>query len=201
MKNQRTGGYTLIELMVSIGLFAIIMTLVAGAYLMIINLSRNAQAISTAVDSVSFSLEDMTREIRTGTAYGCATSGTTAIAGTDCVPPAAPSGGTAFILTDQSGNTVDFSLQPVSGSGSCPSASGNCGIFESVNGGTPSAITDPSVNIQSLTFYAAGTEPYSVGANTTPANVVIIVAGTVSTGKTTLPFNVETAATMRGVDL
>lgn len=176
------GGYTLIELMVSIGLFAIVMTLAAGAYITLLNLNRNAQGISTAVDSVSFVLDYMTREIRTGTSYGCAASGTP-IPGTDC-----PSGGSSFSVVDQSGATVVFSRIVIPNNG-------NYGIAQ--NG---TIVTDSTVNIQSLTFYAVGTKPVSQG-DYNPPRVTIVVSGTVSTGKETLPFTVETGAVMRNIDL
>jgi prepilin-type N-terminal cleavage/methylation domain-containing protein len=62
-------GYTLIELMVSMGLFAIIMLLASGSYLMMIGLNRQVQGISTGINNLSFALETMTRTIRTGTVY------------------------------------------------------------------------------------------------------------------------------------
>ena len=45
MKNS-SRGYTLIELMIAVGLFALIMMLAAGAYLMMIGISRQAQGIT-----------------------------------------------------------------------------------------------------------------------------------------------------------
>jgi prepilin-type N-terminal cleavage/methylation domain-containing protein len=171
-----SGGYTLIELMVSIGLFAIIMTLVAGAYFMIINLSRQAQAISTAVDGVSYALEDMSRTMRTGTLYGCPT------AGIDC-----PAGGTVFTLTDQSGITQTFSLSGTT-------------LYQKSGTGSSIALTDPSIKVSSLEFYAVGTKPASAG-DYVPPHVTVIVSGSIVAGKQTFPFTIETGATMRGVDL
>ncbi|HVM58918.1 MAG TPA: prepilin-type N-terminal cleavage/methylation domain-containing protein, partial [Candidatus Paceibacterota bacterium] len=68
-RHASSGGYTLVELIVAMGLFAIIMTLSTGAYLIMISVNRHAQAISTGIDNLSFALEDMTRTIRTGTVY------------------------------------------------------------------------------------------------------------------------------------
>jgi prepilin-type N-terminal cleavage/methylation domain-containing protein len=172
MTKPRRGGYTLIELMVSIGLFAIIMTLVAGAYLMIIGISRQAEGISTAVDGVSYALEDMSRTIRTGTGYGCGL-----IAGIDC-----PAGGSTFSLTDQSGAVQTFSLQ-------------NGVIYQDT---TP--LTDPSITVTALTFYVSGTKPASQG-DYAPPYVTIVISGTIVAGKQTFPFTVETSAVMRGIDL
>jgi prepilin-type N-terminal cleavage/methylation domain-containing protein len=64
-----TKGYTLVELMVSMGLFAIIMLLASGSYLMMISLNRQVQGIASGINNLSFALETMTRTIRTGTGY------------------------------------------------------------------------------------------------------------------------------------
>jgi len=59
-------------------------------------------------------------------------------------------------------------------------------------------LTDPSVTVSSLLFYASGT---TSGDNNQPY-VTIVVSGTVSYGPNkTQPFTVETGATMRGTDL
>lgn len=64
-------GFSLVELMVSLGIFAMVSTMATGAYLIIINANRHAQAIATGINTVSYALENMTRNIRTGHAYVC----------------------------------------------------------------------------------------------------------------------------------
>lgn len=83
-------GYTLIELMVSMGLFAIIMLLASGSYLMMIGLNRQVQGISTGINNLSFALETMTRTIRTGTGYS--------------------GGGSTFSVTDANGRGMVYGL-------------------------------------------------------------------------------------------
>jgi hypothetical protein len=176
--------------MVSVGVFAIVMTLASGAYLMMLRLSNNAQGVTTSVNSVSFALEYVTREIRTGTAYTCsvAYSAPPIAAVTDCA-----SGGAEISVTDQYTKVVTFYSAQVSGST-------NYGIYKSVDG-VASLLTDPSINVSTLTFYVAGTKPYSNGSDITPAHVTIVAAGTMISGKSTLPFNIETGAVMRNPDL
>ncbi len=65
----KSQGFTLVELIVSVGLFVLIMTLVTGAYFIMISINRQVQASATGINNLSFALEDMTRSIRTGTAY------------------------------------------------------------------------------------------------------------------------------------
>lgn len=90
MKNNHTCGYTLIELIVAVGLFALIMTLVSGAYIMMIGLTERAQNTATGIDNLSFALETMTRTIRTGTEYG--------------------SGDSIFSLTNANGDPVVYDV-------------------------------------------------------------------------------------------
>ncbi|MCR4333976.1 MAG: prepilin-type N-terminal cleavage/methylation domain-containing protein [Patescibacteria group bacterium] len=170
---NKNRGYTLIELIVSVGLFAIVMLLASGAYLIMIGINRQVQGIATGIDNLSFALETMTRTIRTGTEYGCPS------VGVDC-----PSGGASFSVTDEKGAGVSYTLS---------SPGGNGVIMQ--NG---VALTDPSVNVSSLTFYAFGT----ASSDAFQPHVTIVVSGTVSyaAGKSE-PFTVETGATMRGPDI
>ncbi|MDD3531350.1 MAG: type II secretion system protein [Candidatus Pacebacteria bacterium] len=171
--SRKEQGFTLIELIVAIGLFALVMLLASGAYLLMIGLNRQAQSIATGIDSLSFAIESMARDMRTGTNYGCGFSGG------DC-----PNGGDRFSFTNAGGTDVSYSL--------------SSGAIQLTTGSVTSTLTDPSVTVSSLTFYVVGT-----GKNDgQQAHVTVTIAGTVSyaAGKVE-PFTVETGATMRGTDL
>lgn len=169
-------GYTLIELMVAIGLFAFVMTLTSGAYLMMISFNRRAQALASGVDNLSFALETMTRSIRTGHSYNCGGLG-------DC-----PSGANSFVFTDVSGKSVTYTTSTQS--------DGSATVGDITANGV--AITSPNVNVTGLTFVAAGT----ANTDAIAPNVIIRVSGTVSAGPgRTEPFTIETMAEMRGTDI
>jgi hypothetical protein len=162
--------------MVAVGLFALIMTLASGAYLVMISINRQTQSITAGIDDISFALETMTRSIRTGGAYSCVGSG-------DC-----SGGGNSFSFVNTRGATVTYSRDSSS-------------IQETINdpqsGTQSSALTDPlAITINSLTFYVSGTgksDPYQ-------PHVTIIISGTTH-GKQPESFTVETGATMRGADI
>lgn len=182
MKKLR--GYTLIELIIATGLFALIMLLASGAYLMMIGLQRQAQGIATGIDNLSFALETMTRDIRTGSAYSC---GPVLDSG-DC----AVSGGSSFTFTP-SGEGVGTGVTYELGSQSGPNGSTVGNITKD-----GAILTDPSVDITSLTFYVSGT---SKSDNAQP-HVTITISGKVLYGKgKDETFHIETGATMRGTDL
>lgn len=161
-------GYTLIELIVAVGLFALIMTLASGAYLLMVGINRQAQSVATGIDNLSFALETMTRGIRTGTDYcsgGCLTN--------------------RFSFRDTDGANIAYTRGVSGGKG-----------YITRNG---VALTDPSVDIASLSFYVSG----AAASDRLQPRVTIVVKGTVSPGPGKPPqsFTVETGATMRGSDL
>jgi len=171
----RSRGYTLIELVIAVGLFALIMTLASGAYLIMISASRQAQSIATGINTLSFALESMTRGIRTGTNYNCGGVG-------DCA-----SGASSFSFQNESGIAVSYALVG--------------GTIQATKEGIPSNLTDSSVTISSLTFYTSGTRTVQQGDYQQP-RVTMVVSGTVSAGPgKTESFTVETGATLRGTDL
>lgn len=166
-------GYTLVELIVAMGLFAIVITLATGAYLVMIGVTRQTQGLATGANNLAFVLDGMTTSIRTGTDYDCG-------AGGDC-----PSGGSSLSFTDQDGRAVTYAL---------------AGAAITRNG-VP--LTAPAVTIRTLTFYVNGTEPFSQSrSDVRQPTVIITVAGRVEVapGKTR-DFSVESAAVMRGTDL
>lgn len=69
-------GFTLIEVIVSIGLFATVMTIALGALFVIIAANRQAKAIKLVVNNINLAMEGMTRDLRVGFDY-CVDSRTT----------------------------------------------------------------------------------------------------------------------------
>ncbi|MFM2424173.1 MAG: hypothetical protein RLZZ70_564, partial [Candidatus Parcubacteria bacterium] len=64
-------GFTLIEMLVSLALFTIIATTTVGTLLVVIGGNSQSVAEQSAMSNLSFALDSMTREIRTGTEYYC----------------------------------------------------------------------------------------------------------------------------------
>ena len=69
LKNKH--GFTLIEIMVSLGIFAIVALVAVGAFLKIIDANKQSQALQTAMNNTNFALESMVREMRVGKNYTC----------------------------------------------------------------------------------------------------------------------------------
>ena len=169
-------GYTLVELIVAVGLFAFVMTIAAGSYLTMIGLNERTQGLVSGINNLSSALESMTRSIRTGYGYNCAGLG-------DC-----SSGASSLSFTNASGQAVTYTLGTQTGR--------NGTVGDITANGSP--LTDPSVDITDLTFYVFG----SSSADENQARITISVSGTVTVGPgKTEPFTIETGATMRGTDI
>ncbi len=64
-------GFTLVEAMIAVGLFSVIMTIGIGAILGVNSTHRKTQSMRTAIDGLSFLMEDMARSIRLGADLYC----------------------------------------------------------------------------------------------------------------------------------
>lgn len=64
-------GFTLIEMMVAVSIFAIVMMVGVGALLSLTAANARAQAINSIINNLNAALEDMSRSIRVGTTYHC----------------------------------------------------------------------------------------------------------------------------------
>lgn len=178
---NRHKGFTLVELIVSLGLFSFVVTLAAGAYLVMINVNREAQSISTGVNSLAFVLEGMTRNIRTGGGYGCYSDPTT------------------FSFYEDGAVTIEakkisFRLD-----------SDRHVVQRKKGTGEWTDLTDARISVNTLSFICQGTNLNTNDTYDNPARqawVRINISGTVYAGPGKLKeFNLQTSATMRGIDL
>jgi len=94
---QKSMGFTLVEVLVSMSLFTIVVTMSMGTLLVLIDANAKQQNIQTAMTNLSFALDSMTREIRTGYSYQCGgalTRDNSAVIPRDC-----SAGDTTFAFT------------------------------------------------------------------------------------------------------
>lgn len=72
-KNSTQGGFTLVEMIVSLGIFTIVALVAVGALLKITDANKKSQSLKTAINNLNFALESMSREMRVGDVYHCDT--------------------------------------------------------------------------------------------------------------------------------
>lgn len=64
-------AFTLVEMIVALGLFAVVATVALGALVKIISVNKKAQTLHQSMTNINFALESMSRELRVGTMYNC----------------------------------------------------------------------------------------------------------------------------------
>ncbi|MCL5782023.1 MAG: type II secretion system GspH family protein [Patescibacteria group bacterium] len=67
-------GFTLLEMLVSLGIFTVVAVIAVGSLVKITDLNRRTQALQSAMNNMNFVTEAMTREMRVGTKYFCDSS-------------------------------------------------------------------------------------------------------------------------------
>jgi prepilin-type N-terminal cleavage/methylation domain-containing protein len=181
-KNLSNGkkGFTLVELLVSISIFAVVMVVSMGSILLILNSNRKSEAIRSVLDNLGSTMDDMTRSMRFGTNYHCGSSGTLTL------PQNCLAGDTSVTILDSSGTQITYKLS-------------NGRIARTI-GGTDYYLTSPDTNVQTLTFFVFGAPPYSTPDLSQP-EIIIVVKGVAGVNTTSqAPFSLETAVSQRKLD-
>lgn len=179
MKSLQTkNGFTLVEMTVSLGLFTIIMFIATSAFLSIVNTDRKARSVRIAADNLNIALEDMSRRIKTGSAYDCGAIG----GATNCA-----AGENSINFKDEDDVLTTYRLNQTNGS-----------IYRKIGAGTDLQITSPEITITNLKFVVSGSDVGSVD-NKQPM-VVIVIDGSLGSGATESGFKIQTTVTQRAYD-
>ncbi len=105
-------GFTLIEIIVSLMIFSIVAVVALAALVKIVDANKKAQTTQDAVVGLSFSLEAMSRELRTASNIRCeAVSSGSVVNPTSFVAQACPSTGHNQLIVFRSANT-DYTSTP-----------------------------------------------------------------------------------------
>lgn len=189
-------GFSLIELLVSMALFIVVITMGIGALLVLINANLKAQNNNDAVSNIQFALDSMAREIRTGEAYYC-TNGNETV-GDNTVRADCNKGTYLSIIEGGKSITNDASNRRIayrfnSGAGS---------IERKIGSGSWVRLTSPTVDITSMHFNVAGTAAKEGVNNLAQPNVTIYISGeVVGVADTSSEFTLQTTVTKRLLDL
>ncbi len=63
---QNNKGFTLVEMLVSIALFAIVLVITLGSIMTIVDVNRKSQSLTIVMNDLNFALENITRSVKTG---------------------------------------------------------------------------------------------------------------------------------------
>ncbi|HVM73899.1 MAG TPA: type II secretion system protein [Candidatus Paceibacterota bacterium] len=196
-------GFTLIEMLVSITLFAIVMVVCIATLLSLVTANKKAQALQSVVNNLNISLDEMVRAMRQGSHFdgsgsGCVSNGDGQ--SHDCT------GGTnafKFIpygVDPSVGPATIYAYEP-NGTDGCVTIVGTGGcIVQSLNNGvTYTVLTAPEVSITDMKFYVIDT----TAGDANQPRVIITIDGTAGgVGvKTTTTFHLQATALQRLLDL
>lgn len=183
---KKTRGFTLIEMIVSIGLFTIVLFIASSAFLSVVNADRKSRATRLAMDNLTVALEDMTRRLKTGFSYTCGGDINSRTPG-DCVTPS-----TQISFIDQDGNRVAYRLDTTEKRVYRDVARSD-GVLLSQD----IPVTAPDIIIGSLTFDVRGSNT----SDDTQPYVKIFIEGETGGGVVDAKFSLQTMVTQRVYDI
>ncbi len=194
-------GYTIIETMISVSVFLVVVLAGTSTLLQANVLHQKSQDMRSIMDSLSFMIEEMSRDLRTGTNYRCITSANggfaqpgiaTALSGASCSAIAFEyTFGDDTVATDQWIYKIE-----------APNPGANYNISKSVDGGTSWVQLNPTEVVLN-----GAISPFSVlGAPIPPGDtqqplVMIRLVGSITYKGVVSPFSLQTAVSQRLVDL
>lgn len=202
---QKQKGFTLVEVMIAIGLFTVIMTIGIGAVLGVSSTHRKTETMRAVVDNLSFLMEDMARSMRLGDYFFCkdfgaptytevSTGGQATQDGTNCKsisfePYWAPS-------PNDPGNQVVYYIYDSNGIGTIFKKSDTEPSFDTSQmiAVTPAEI-DIDVNKSGFTVVGSSRN------DTIQPRITIVLVGTVRLGNAQTQFNLQTTVSQRFLDV
>lgn len=191
---KESGGYTIIETMISISIFLVVIMYGMGSLLNAHLLHRKSQDVRSILDNLNFVIEDISRSLRTGYNYQCFTSSDSLSPGALSTPRSC-SLGWAIAFETSEGDPDSYNDQWVY------YISGDGKIFKSTDGANSFIqLTPDEVVIDTISsFSVLGAEPPS--ANTQQPLVLIKLIGSITTRNVITPFSLQTSISQRLLDI
>jgi len=166
-------GFTLIEILVSVGIFLIVVMIAIGSIMSIFNANRKAQSLGIITNNLNFAFESMIRDMRTGSNYVLDNP-------------------QSLTFKDKDGNDVVYSLSGGFIDKNYPNdtslASGH--------------ITSEEVTIDSMIFQVKGNNDNVVTnpGDHLPPIILLHIKGHAGAIKTQSDFNIQTLITSRAIE-
>lgn len=182
-------GFTLIEVLVSVAIFTTVMVIALGALLAMSESDRKAQTLKSVINNLNFSLDAMSRAMRTGINYHCDVTQLPVTDPRDCNQASSGASSIAFLSAE---NQI---VKYCRGNGSTCDPSGTA-VLVSKNGAQYAPLTSSEVTITNLQFYVTGATDAQIQPHT-----VILLSGEVPVSVSqTSAFDLQTSVTQRLYD-
>ena len=181
-------GFTLIEMLIALAIFSIIMVISVGSLISLINANHKAQTLKTVVNNLHFALENMSRNIRTGTNYHCGGGDVRLPADCATVPQ------TQLAFKARDGNYMAYRIDQ-NGAIVRSRSSDYTQLFDSDN---LIPVTAPEIKVEALSFYVDGA---SSGDAKQPRVLILGRVTMLGKGKVLSTATIETLVSQRLLDL
>jgi type II secretory pathway pseudopilin PulG len=204
-------------MIVSLAIFSIVVTVSVGALLVLVGTNQQLQGEQSVMTNLSFALDSMTREIRTGSGYYCISD--TSNVGLSNVFNGASNLDTELTSgefprtqdcpTGMTANSFFHGIAIVEGGDSITGGSDRIlyffdknkkQIFRRVGGGQPESIVSSGIVIEELEFFVTGTTPQRLGDNVQPT-VTLFIKAKEKDLPTAKPYYLQTTITQRTLDV
>jgi len=166
-------GFTLIELIVALGVFMVVMTMTLSAFLNIMDIQKKTEAFRKVNDNLNFAMEAMMREIREGKSY-------------------CPSGCTddkTFSFVNKDGDTVKYEWDETGKY-----------IKRKKSTDEPLRMTSDGIKITRLSFFVSGEETYPSGDRQQPLVTISIGGESGEKEKLKSKLNLQATVSQRKLD-
>lgn len=209
-------GFTIIEMIVSLAIFSFVITIAVGALLMLMSANKQLQGEQSVMTNLSFALDSMTREIRTGTFFYCDSQGS--YNGTNNIFNS--NNNIDTILGDsyqdcQNGNTSINQIHGLAfkeGGDSITLSNEHIlyffdktagKIYRRIGGGAPQSIVSSGITIKKLEFFVTGSKKQSLGGsgNLDQPSVTIFIEALDPSDPTSKTYYLQTTVTQRTLDI
>ncbi|MFM2340136.1 MAG: hypothetical protein RLZZ360_772 [Candidatus Parcubacteria bacterium] len=199
LAQARSEGFTLVEMLVSLALFTIVATMSVGTLIVLIGSNTRVVGEQTSLTTLSFALDSMTREIRTGSEYYCDTVvqvGSAAVYNSATAVRNCLTGDVGFSFRE-AGDSITGGV----GAKRIAYYFSNNMIWRKVGANTPQPIITNDVVVTNARFVVSGANPLGTSANITQPTVTILIEAQASTTGSTKNFTLQSTVTQRSLDL
>jgi prepilin-type N-terminal cleavage/methylation domain-containing protein len=180
---KHKAGFTLLELIVAVGLFTIAIFISFGALVGLFDANGKSQTIFSAMTNLNYAIEGMTRDIRFATTYHCDITNGTLTNAKDCDALTSPYGADSIAITSGAITTI-YRFNGTR-------------IEKKVGTGSYVPVTGSDVSLQYVRFYVYGSE-----ASKSQSLVAIVMKGNSGTKPSTQTnFDLETIVSKKQLDL
>jgi prepilin-type N-terminal cleavage/methylation domain-containing protein len=200
-----SGGFTLVEMLVSVALFTIVMTIGLSVILSVVDGNKKTQSINSVVNNLNSSIDSMVRDMKTGIEYRCNHDGNDHLPITkgnasDCTNSSESSPSISFISTiTGTERSVKYEYVPPN------ETSGVVGYISKVTCppplqgpcSDPIRITSPEINVTDMRMYVKA----GINGQYQPG-ILLVIGGTARINPTTVSnFYIQTFVSRRVLNI